>query len=259
MTKILTKLQFQSEAFKYWAKTGIKYNNYKHYQNFALREKKFKLGEQESTRYIWKTTRDQRVRDEHGKRNNKTYNWKVGLKPGEDYGCRCLAVFVDINGRPTGVVGRARYNSENEALEEEGKNFISSYYGEDRGNGKTHSGVDFAVPEGTVVRATKGGIVDRSKMQYDKDGNETGYGYYVRIKNSDNTFSEYGHLYELSHLRVGDIVEYGDEIGLSGDTGTSTGPHLHYTERDINNNVKEPDRESIEYLLDDFARQDFDN
>jgi len=149
-----------------------------------------------------------KVRDEHGSRNGKIYDWRIGLKPRQDYGCRCLAIFVDSIGRPTGNVARSKYNKETMTFEEEERNFISSQYGEDRGNGKTHSGIDFAVSEGTVVRATKGGVVKRSGWQ--NDNHSIGYGFRIQVLNDDRTYSDYGHLKKDSILfKEGERVETG--------------------------------------------------
>jgi murein DD-endopeptidase MepM/ murein hydrolase activator NlpD len=148
-------------------------------------------------------------------------------------------------------------NENNKDFDREEISLISSPYRADRGNGKKHSGVDFAVPEGTVVRATKSGVVKRSGWQ-DDDDHGKGYGFRVQILNKDGTYSDYGHLFEDFIVYKDDIIEAGQEIGYSGNTGSSRGAHLHYTERNSDYSVKEPDNESIEYLLDDFARQRFD-
>ena len=84
----------------------------------------------------------------------------------------------------------------------------------------THSGQDFVVPSGTSVRAAHSGTVVTA-------GWGGAYGNNIVIKHGSHTYSQYGH---LSHLRVsvGQHVITGQEIGKSGSTGNSTGPHLHF-------------------------------
>jgi murein DD-endopeptidase MepM/ murein hydrolase activator NlpD len=59
---------------------------------------------------------------------------------------------------------------------------------------------------------------------------ETGYGDHVLIAHGDGWFTLYAHLSQFV-VRDGDVVRRGDPIGLSGSTGFSTGPHLHYEVR----------------------------
>lgn len=88
-----------------------------------------------------------------------------------------------------------------------------------------HPGIDIAVPLGSYVRATLEGIVEES-------GRDSVYGYYVRIAHGDGISSLYGHNSWL-FAAVGDSVERLQVIALSGNTGQSTAPHLHFeVERD---------------------------
>lgn len=87
--------------------------------------------------------------------------------------------------------------------------------------GKLHSGVDLAVPEGTPVYAADNGKV----IVAEDSGN--GYGNYIIIDHQNGFKTLYGHNSELL-VSVGDIVAKGDKIALSGNTGNSTGPHLHF-------------------------------
>ncbi len=86
-----------------------------------------------------------------------------------------------------------------------------------------HQGVDFAAPAGTPVLATAGGIIGRTTMTADSSG----YGIHTAIKHDDNFETRYAHLSKLA-VMVGQVVERGDTIGYSGNTGLSTNPHLHY-------------------------------
>uniref|UniRef100_A0A831X206 Peptidase M23 n=1 Tax=Thermorudis peleae TaxID=1382356 RepID=A0A831X206_9BACT len=83
-----------------------------------------------------------------------------------------------------------------------------------------HSGIDIAVPIGTPVQATADGIVQFV-------GNTDGYGVRVEIRHADGTVTLYAHLSEAL-VQPGQRVVKGETIGKSGNTGASTGPHLHY-------------------------------
>lgn len=87
-----------------------------------------------------------------------------------------------------------------------------------------HTGVDYALPEGTAVVAAEMGTVWRCEWDF------SGYGNMVLIRHGDGSGSLYGH---LSHwvVSVGQVVKKGEVIGFSGNTGNSTGPHLHFEVR----------------------------
>lgn len=89
--------------------------------------------------------------------------------------------------------------------------------------GDFHGGVDIGAPVGTKVFATKSGtVVDAYTSGYNG-----GYGLYITIKHTDGTMSRYGHLSKVL-VKKGDTVAQGDNIGLVGQTGRVTGPHLHF-------------------------------
>ncbi|MFJ4736564.1 M23 family metallopeptidase [Streptomyces sp. NPDC088770] len=88
-----------------------------------------------------------------------------------------------------------------------------------------HSGQDFAVPTGTKVVATHGGTVVKAGSNGAGDG--PAYGNAVVIKHANGTYSQYAHLSRVD-VRVGQVVGTGQHIALSGNTGNSTGPHLHF-------------------------------
>ena len=71
--------------------------------------------------------------------------------------------------------------------------------------------------------ASSGGTVTRA-------GWGSGYGYVVYIQHADGRETRYGHLSRVL-VNVGDHVDQGDKIALSGNTGRSTGPHLHFEVR----------------------------
>lgn len=86
------------------------------------------------------------------------------------------------------------------------------------------TGMDMAFPTGTPIRAALPGTVTVS--QY----NAGGYGYYVMIDHGNGLSTLYAHNSKLL-VRVGQTVEAGDIISLSGSAGRSTGPHLHFEVR----------------------------
>ncbi|MGW0500414.1 M23 family metallopeptidase [Streptomyces sp. NPDC003007] len=89
----------------------------------------------------------------------------------------------------------------------------------------THSGQDFAVPSGTQVVAAHGGTVVKAGGNGAGDG--PAYGNAVVIKHGNGTYSQYAHLSKIT-VRIGQIVKTGQEIAKSGNTGNSSGPHLHF-------------------------------
>jgi murein DD-endopeptidase MepM/ murein hydrolase activator NlpD len=85
-----------------------------------------------------------------------------------------------------------------------------------------HKGIDFAVMTGTPVMAAGNGVVETA-------GTNGSYGLYVKIKHDATHETAYAHLSRLAPgIRPGRPVSQGQTIGLSGSTGRSTGPHLHY-------------------------------
>ncbi|MFF7767561.1 M23 family metallopeptidase [Streptomyces massasporeus] len=88
-----------------------------------------------------------------------------------------------------------------------------------------HSGQDFAVPSGTQVVAAHGGTVVKAGGNGAGDG--PAYGNAVVIKHGNGTYSQYAHLSKVT-VHIGQIVKTGQEIAKSGNTGNSSGPHLHF-------------------------------
>lgn len=100
-------------------------------------------------------------------------------------------------------------------------------------NGKqaVHNGIDIAVPIGTSVRAPAQGVVIES-------GTIPGFGEAIFIDHGAGVITRLAHL-SKRNVAKGDIVSQGDVIGLSGNTGKSTGPHVHWETR-VNNRVVDP-------------------
>jgi murein DD-endopeptidase MepM/ murein hydrolase activator NlpD len=83
-----------------------------------------------------------------------------------------------------------------------------------------HRGIDLAADPGTPVRATAPGVVSFA-------GKTPDYGNTIVVDHGGDIKTRFGHLHKI-HIASGDRVERGQEIALSGNTGRSTGPHLHY-------------------------------
>ncbi|MFD5060881.1 MULTISPECIES: M23 family metallopeptidase [unclassified Streptomyces] len=88
-----------------------------------------------------------------------------------------------------------------------------------------HSGQDFAVPIGTRVEAAHSGVVVKAGPNGGGDG--PAYGNAIVIKHSNGMYSQYAHLSQID-VRIGQAVQTGEKIALSGNTGNSSGPHLHF-------------------------------
>ena len=88
------------------------------------------------------------------------------------------------------------------------------------GVGNNHTGIDIAVAENTDIAAADGGKVIYADYK-------SGLGYHVKIDHGNGRVSIYGHLNGY-YVQKGDAVTKGQTIGLSGSTGMSTGPHLHF-------------------------------
>jgi murein DD-endopeptidase MepM/ murein hydrolase activator NlpD len=85
---------------------------------------------------------------------------------------------------------------------------------------ESHPGIDIAVPIGTAVRAAGGGTVQAA-------GTDPDYGWYVLLRHPDGYETMYGHASRLL-VREGDQIAAGQVIALTGSSGRSTAPHLHF-------------------------------
>lgn len=89
-----------------------------------------------------------------------------------------------------------------------------------KGASTNHRAIDWATPTGTAIWASSGGTVTVAGWQ-------SGYGYVVYINHPDGNQTRYGHLSKIL-VSTGQKVKQGQKIALSGNTGRSTGPHLHF-------------------------------
>jgi murein DD-endopeptidase MepM/ murein hydrolase activator NlpD len=89
---------------------------------------------------------------------------------------------------------------------------------------KFHEGMDFAAPEGTEIYSTGDGVVKRMISSHG------GYGNHLEIDHGFGYSTLYAHM-EKFNVKVGQKLKRGDVIGFVGNSGKSTGPHLHYEVR----------------------------
>ena len=175
-----------------------------------------------------------------------TVDW-IGSKLGTDWGIDQL-VFITGYAKPNYDSYADAYNKEIQKLKENYEKTIAAAasdtgdgtlgYPVDNKNavkhssgypsyssGSYHGGRDISVPVGTKVYACADGKVVESKA-LKKGGKYYSYGEYIKIRHYDGRYTIYAHLSKRS-VRTGDTVIRGQIIGLSGNTGNSSGPHLH--------------------------------
>ena len=113
------------------------------------------------------------------------------------------------------------------------------------GTTKFHEGMDFSAPVGTPVYATGDARVQSA-------GWHSGYGNLIELDHGYHYLTRYAHLSEIL-VRPGQTVRRGDLIGRVGNTGKSTGPHLHYEVR-LNGVAQNP----VHYYYYDLTPQQYD-
>ncbi len=110
---------------------------------------------------------------------------------------------------------------------------------------RMHTGIDLAAPKGTPIYATGDGVIKKADW-------ESGYGKIIIINHGFGYETWYAHLNDYD-VRVGQKVKRGEVIGKVGNTGKSTGPHLHYEVR-LKGKVVNP----VNYYFMDLSAEDYD-
>ncbi len=98
-----------------------------------------------------------------------------------------------------------------------------------QGFSAAHPGLDFACPLGTPLLLDLQGKITRADYHENRDGSP-GYGNHIQVLHPDGSLSLYAHLSAFG-VKVGQYCQRGETIGSSGNSGNSTGPHLHYEYR----------------------------
>lgn len=113
---------------------------------------------------------------------------------------------------------------------------------------KMHEGVDFLLRRGTPVMATAEGTVERA-------GQSPSYGKVIEIEHPESEYmTRYAHLSEIpDHIYRGAEVQRGDTLGYSGNSGLSTGPHLHYEVHELDGQAVDP----MHFLMPDMSPESY--
>lgn len=119
--------------------------------------------------------------------------------------------------------------------------------------GENHVGVDIVGTTGgsSYIKAHSDGVVYNVVDGKNNDRNSSGvnsYGNYIQLKHSDGYYTLYAHLKKGLKLKKGDVVKEGSVIGTMGNSGNSTGTHLHFEVRNPNNYVIDPTKYLNEVL-----------
>ena len=106
------------------------------------------------------------------------------------------------------------------------------FHGKYSHNGGDCYSIDFKMPEGSPIHAARAGTVVGVKDDSSVGGSDKKFEWdanYILVQHSDGTLGHYVHLQKSGvKVKIGDTVQTGQLIGLSGNTGHSTGPHLHF-------------------------------
>ena len=108
--------------------------------------------------------------------------------------------------------------------------YITDKFGYRPRRGRQHMGLDIRIKTGDTIRAAFDGKVRISRYE------RRGYGHYLVIRHPNGLETVYGHL-SKKLVAENDIVHAGDPIALGGNTGRSTGPHLHFETRILGNAI----------------------
>jgi murein DD-endopeptidase MepM/ murein hydrolase activator NlpD len=138
-----------------------------------------------------------------------------------------LKAFTDLSSLPRTGKGVLQYPVAGYVITQYFGNTAFSTQNPQVYNGHGHNGIDLAVKVGTPVYAAGNGVV-MGTGNTDASCSGVSYGKWVLIKHNNGLSTLYGHL-SVIQASVGQQVTVGDKIGLSGNTGYSTGPHVHFT------------------------------
>jgi len=120
---------------------------------------------------------------------------------------------------------------------------------------KTHKGrskyaVDFVMPVGTKVYAARDGVVVRTQSNSNRGGYDkkfASWGNFINIMHNDGSFAMYYHLKKNGVIvKLGQRIKRGEHIGYSGNTGYTSGPHLHFT---VYTTVSATSRQSVPFIF----------
>ena len=140
-----------------------------------------------------------------------------------------------------GDPGRARHDDSHRYLfpfaHGQGYRVTQGYHGPSTHQGANAYAIDFDMAEGEPIHAARGGLVAETRADATEGGTALRFlsedsGNYIVVAHDDGSFATYAHLRPGGvHVEVGERVAAGDHIGDSGNTGYSTGPHLHFDVR----------------------------
>ena len=138
-------------------------------------------------------------------------------------------------------------------LREKETNYIASYFGYRIDPvykvSKFHEGIDFSASVGTEIIATGDGVVSEAY----KDGKGDGYGKYIVINHGYSYSSLYAHMSSVN-VKQGQKIKRGQVIGYVGNSGKSTGPHIHY---EVRKNGKPID--PVNYFFSDITPNEYES
>lgn len=159
---------------------------------------------------------------------DKSDDWYIWLDS-SDGAFRKLKDFIDengIGGGSTGSTGPVEPQDHGDYVHPvSGGSAVSEKY-------EGHTGVDYGGPEGTPILAVKDGVINGAVNFQGNTHPTPNFGTYVKINHGNGLETLYGHLlYNSITVKVGDVVKKGQMIGKRGNTGNSTGPHLHFEVR----------------------------
>lgn len=146
------------------------------------------------------------------------------------------------------------------ALRLPSKNKVTGIYSD------KHRGIDYSGRGDSGVYAAADGVIIQSVNAYNTSWTNTGklttrdYGNYIKIKHDDGAFSLYAHLVKDSLKEAGEYVKAGERIATIGNTGNSSGAHLHFEYRNSSNINIEPVFEEASTMPDmmQIAKSDFE-